>query len=119
MTARAIVGAAAIIAAALTACTAPAHGPAPVPAPTAPAAECSEDMACWDCSTMGNRICGPTAPTAPAHGPDAACMAELAAWNLTTTERETECGSTLPVPARPHGPLPADGPTAHGPGKRP
>jgi hypothetical protein len=22
--------------------------------------ECQEDMPCWDCETMGNRICGPT-----------------------------------------------------------
>ena len=22
--------------------------------------ECQEDMPCWDCSSMGNRICGPT-----------------------------------------------------------
>lgn len=21
---------------------------------------CEEDMACWNCHTMGNRICGPT-----------------------------------------------------------
>lgn len=21
--------------------------------------ECTEDMPCWDCHTMGNRICGP------------------------------------------------------------
>lgn len=20
---------------------------------------CQEDMACWDCETMGNRVCGP------------------------------------------------------------
>lgn len=20
---------------------------------------CTEDMACWDCHTMGNRVCGP------------------------------------------------------------
>lgn len=25
-----------------------------------PTATCAEDMACWDCTTMGNRICGPT-----------------------------------------------------------
>lgn len=23
---------------------------------------CAEDDPCWDCSTMGNRICGPVAP---------------------------------------------------------
>lgn len=28
------------------------HRPAPV---------CYEDMSCWDCSTMGNRKCGPRA----------------------------------------------------------
>ena len=22
---------------------------------------CEEDMECWDCETMGNRICGPNA----------------------------------------------------------
>ena len=28
--------------------------------PVAQVAEfCAEDMACWDCETMGNRICGP------------------------------------------------------------
>jgi hypothetical protein len=24
-----------------------------------PAAVCAEDDACWDCSTMGNGVCGP------------------------------------------------------------
>jgi hypothetical protein len=24
---------------------------------------CQEDMACWDCATMGNRICGPVTTT--------------------------------------------------------
>jgi hypothetical protein len=23
---------------------------------------CREDMPCWDCQTMGNRICGPAQP---------------------------------------------------------
>jgi len=23
---------------------------------------CQEDEACWDCATMGNRICGPVEP---------------------------------------------------------
>lgn len=22
-------------------------------------AKCTEDMACWDCKTMGNKVCGP------------------------------------------------------------
>ena len=26
------------------------------------APECMEDMPCWDCETMGNRICGPIQP---------------------------------------------------------
>jgi len=26
----------------------------------APVSQCEEDQACWDCATMGNRICGPT-----------------------------------------------------------
>jgi len=34
--------------------------------PTTPAAPiCEEDMPCWDCSTMGNKVCGPTATPAP------------------------------------------------------
>lgn len=24
-----------------------------------PDQRCTEDMSCWDCTTMGNRICGP------------------------------------------------------------
>ena len=24
-----------------------------------PVTRCEEDMPCWDCSTMGNRVCGP------------------------------------------------------------
>jgi hypothetical protein len=24
---------------------------------------CLEDMACWDCRTMGNRMCGPVVPS--------------------------------------------------------
>lgn len=34
---------------------------------TEAAPACEEDEPCWDCATMGNRICGPvTAPAAPA-----------------------------------------------------
>lgn len=25
-------------------------------------AQCEEDQACWDCATMGNRVCGPDNP---------------------------------------------------------
>jgi hypothetical protein len=32
----------------------PARQPTPSPTVT-----CVEDMPCWDCSAMGNRICGP------------------------------------------------------------
>lgn len=27
--------------------------------PATPTTRCTEDMACWNCSTMGNRVCGP------------------------------------------------------------
>jgi hypothetical protein len=27
--------------------------------PRAPMIVCEEDQPCWDCNTMGNRICGP------------------------------------------------------------
>jgi hypothetical protein len=30
-----------------------------IPAPST-STTCVEDMPCWDCTTMGNRICGPT-----------------------------------------------------------
>ncbi len=30
-------------------------------------AVCHEDEPCWDCETMGNRICGPTTEPPPAH----------------------------------------------------
>lgn len=44
----------------------PAQTVAPVPTPTPTAAQttapaCEEDMPCWDCETMGNKVCGPTA----------------------------------------------------------
>lgn len=32
-----------------------------------PAPVCQEDEACWDCRTMGNRICGPGAPHPAGH----------------------------------------------------
>ena len=42
---------------------------APVAAPVAPVAVpvavCHEDEPCWDCKTMGNKICGPVAPEVP------------------------------------------------------
>ena len=47
--------------------------PKPTATPTAkPAAvkapACEEDQPCWDCKTMGNRVCGPTSPaTIPAN----------------------------------------------------
>jgi hypothetical protein len=28
-----------------------------------PSSSCEEDMACWDCNTMGNGLCGPDDPT--------------------------------------------------------
>ena len=42
--------------------------PTSITATTAPfeATACEEDMPCWDCATMGNRICGPQAPTVAA-----------------------------------------------------
>lgn len=30
-----------------------------------PDAPCTEDAPCWDCQTMGNRICGTPLPAAP------------------------------------------------------
>ncbi|AER49374.1 hypothetical protein STINGER_59 [Mycobacterium phage Stinger] len=27
--------------------------------PASVAEQCEEDMPCWDCTTMGNRLCGP------------------------------------------------------------
>jgi hypothetical protein len=33
-------------------------GTVPAASPS-PAARCHEDSACWDCRTMGNRVCGP------------------------------------------------------------
>ena len=39
-------------------------------APQPTAAQCEEDMPCWDCATMGNKICGPTkAPVATTTAP--------------------------------------------------
>lgn len=38
--------------------------PTPTPSPEQPV--CTEDMDCWDCTTMGNLVCGPTATPAPA-----------------------------------------------------
>lgn len=40
---------------AATACTRPYF----VPAPATTAVVCHEEEPCWDCHTMGNRICGP------------------------------------------------------------
>lgn len=37
-------------------------GDAPQPAPTS-TAQLQEDDPGWDCATMGNRVCGPTATT--------------------------------------------------------
>lgn len=34
---------------------------------TVPPAVCHEDEPCWDCETMGNRICGPTVAPPPTH----------------------------------------------------
>lgn len=59
--------------------TAPAPPPAavePVRAPAGPVTgwedgRCDEDEPCWDCETMGNRICGPIAGApAPVEAPD-------------------------------------------------
>lgn len=68
----------------------PCEGPAPtttiVPAlaidvPTT-SVPCQEDQPCWDCATMGNRICGPSAP-APSGGlPQTGEKETLATWAL-------------------------------------
>ena len=31
------------------------------PVSPAPVAQCFEDQPCWDCESMGNRVCGPSA----------------------------------------------------------
>jgi hypothetical protein len=36
----------------------PVATPEPVAATVEPAIECTEDQPCWDCNTMGNRLCG-------------------------------------------------------------
>ena len=42
------------------------HRPAVVgPVVTIPGPVCTEDMDCWDCSTMGNLICGTPEPVCP------------------------------------------------------
>lgn len=33
--------------------------PAPAPPAVTAPAPCQEDDPCWDCSTMGNHLCGP------------------------------------------------------------
>ncbi len=33
--------------------------PAVITTENTPDGECHEDMPCWDCSTMGNQVCGP------------------------------------------------------------
>lgn len=33
--------------------------PASPPSPGPAVSSCEEDQPCWDCTTMGNRICGP------------------------------------------------------------
>ena len=41
-----------------------------------PDGQCHEDDACWDCSTMGNHICGPDQPCSagfPEQCPNPAC----------------------------------------------
>lgn len=47
---------------------------------------CEEDDPCWDCETMGNRICGPTTTTIPEEEP-----------TTTTTPEPTTTYPTLPA----------------------
>lgn len=42
-----------------------------------PTTICHEDMPCWDCSTMGNMICGPTTTEVIAEVPPAPAMEAL------------------------------------------
>ena len=60
----------------LTGCQAATVEPAPAPAtvttPTAtatPTATCQEDEPCWDCATMGNKVCGPVVTATPTPTP--------------------------------------------------
>ena len=59
-----------VIALLTVAASAPAHHngtPHVTPSPTSTA--CVEDMPCWNCNTMGNYTCGPTAPTTTGGSP--------------------------------------------------
>lgn len=58
---------------------------------TRTAVECNEDEPCWDCETMGNRICGPVQDLPRT----ADCLASWAAnpQGVTATEASTECVS--------------------------
>ena len=42
----------------LAACTAGAETAGPPAVTSSPTASCTEDMDCWDCETMGNKVCG-------------------------------------------------------------
>ena len=62
-------------------------GAEPVQPPPAPAQVCEEDQPCWDCTTMGNRICGPvalvafTAPLPLGPQDDVLCSSNMAYRN--------------------------------------
>lgn len=63
-----------------------------------PRPTCFEDEPCWDCSTMGNRICGATEPTEPPVqlAPAVRLTREaprIASKPLIRTAGESDCGN--------------------------
>lgn len=74
--------------------TAPA--PAPVETTAAPApVQCEEDQPCWDCTTMGNKICGDAAPLDTITAPTAPVVAPVAA------PAPVKVQTPAPAPAKP------------------
>jgi hypothetical protein len=69
--------------------------PAPeVGVPQQPAQRCEEDMPCWDCATMGNKICGPVAePVAPER-----CEEDMPCWDCSTMGN-LQCGPSQDMEA--------------------
>jgi outer membrane biosynthesis protein TonB len=110
----------AVLALSLTACqsTAPAKmadvspvAPVVITAPTqapATAPACEEDEPCWDCKTMGNKLCGPVAPEpAPAVVAPAPVPAPVAPAPAPVKKTAPAPAVKAPAPVKAETPAPA------------
>ena len=63
-------------------------------------AQCEEDMPCWDCHTMGNKLCGPQAPVKATPEPPKANEVVVTQADLQAIETTLDTAPALSIAAQ-------------------